>query len=313
MTLQLGLLTDSVHAFTYEAALDLAVEIGAGAVEIAAGGMSSAPHLDLDALLGQADARRRWLVELEARGLRLAALNCSAWLLHPVRGDDSRRVVERTLQLAGLLGIDKVVTMSGLPGDGPAASTPNWVWSTWPVDAVDLRERQWDAAIELWEGLIVHARTAGVTRIALELHPWQLVYNVPTLRRLRAAIGPEIGANLDPSHLFWQQMDPAAVATELGSAIHHVHLKDTAIDPANVGLNGVLDHSSMAADRAWNFRALGVGHDASVWSGIIGALRLAGYDDVLSIENEDPFLDAETGVRVAAAFVREQLADAIDG
>jgi sugar phosphate isomerase/epimerase len=311
MVMSLGLLTDSVPDLSFEAALDLAVEIGATGVEVAAGGMSSAPHLDLDRLLRDRTARRRWALELETRGLRLAALNCSAWLLHPVRGDASCAVVERTMELAGLLDVSRIVTMSGLPGDGPGATTTNWSWATWPVDAVALRERQWDAAIDLWRGLIRHAKEAGVTRIALELHPWQLVFNVPTLRRLRAAIGPEIGANLDPSHLFWQQMDPAAVATELGDAIHHVHLKDTSIDPARVALNGVLDHTADPAERAWAFRAVGAGHDPATWSGILRAVRGTGYDDILSIENEDPFLDPVEGVRTAAAFVEGLLADAV--
>ena len=305
--MDIGLYTDSVPDLSYGAALDLAVDIGATAVEIATGGMSVAPHLDLDLLLRDRAARERWVIELQHRGLRLAALNCSAWLLHPVRGDRSRSVVERTMQLAGLLGIRKIVTMSGLPGDGDGATTTNWSWSTWPTDAVELRERQWDAALELWDGLVDVARHEGVTRIALELHPWQLVFNVPTLQRLRAAIGPEIGANLDPSHLFWQQMDPAAVITDLGGAVHHVHLKDTVLNPARVALNGVLDHTSDPSQRAWTFRAVGLGHDAATWSGILDELRRVAYDDVLSIENEDPFLMPVEGVRTAASFVRECL------
>jgi sugar phosphate isomerase/epimerase len=304
MTMELGLYTDSVGAIGYETALDLAVEIGASALEIAAGGISAAPHLDLNLLLSDRTARQRWRAEQEARGLRLAALNCSAWLLHPVRGAANRAIVERTLSLAGLLGVSKVVTMSGLPGDGPGSTTTNWSWSTWPADAVSLRERQWDEAIGVWEGLVGRARLEGVTQIALELHPWELVYNVPTLRRLQAAVGQEVGANLDPSHLFWQLMDPVAVIDALGTSVQHVHLKDTAIDPANVALNGVLDHTDEPAERAWSFRAMGRGHDAGVWSGIFDALRRAGYDDALAIENEDPFAGPEESVRFAARFAR---------
>lgn len=305
--MDIGLYTDSVPGLSYEAALDLAVGIGASAVEIAAGGMSAAPHLSLEALLHDRGARDRWVAAMGDRGLRLAALNCSAWLLHPVRGHASRTVVEQTMQLAGLLGVRKIVTMSGLPGDGPGSTTPNWVWSTWPIDAVALRERQWDEAVGLWEGLVNTARLEGVTQIALELHPWQLVFNVPTLRRLRAAVGSEIGANLDPSHLFWQQMDPAAVIRELKGSVYHVHIKDTAIDPANAALKGVLDHTSEPSDRAWTFRAAGLGHDRTTWLGILDALRTVGYDDVLSIENEDPFLGPVEGVESAAAYLREAL------
>jgi sugar phosphate isomerase/epimerase len=308
VTMELGLYTDSVPDLSFARALDLAVEVGATAVEVAAGGMSAAPHLDLAVLLRDRGARDRWGGEIEHRGLRLAALNCSAWLLHPVRGDASRQIVEQTMQLAALLGVSKIVTMSGLPGDGPGASTTNWSWSTWPADAVDLRERQWDAALDLWHGLIECARREGIRRVALELHPWQLVYNVATLRRLRSAIGPEVGANVDPSHLFWQQMDPATVIADLADAVHHVHLKDTSVNPRQVALNGVLDHSADPAQRAWTFRAVGLGHDAATWTGILGALVDAAYDDVLSIENEDPFLAPGDGVRAATCIraIREE-------
>jgi sugar phosphate isomerase/epimerase len=302
VSLELGLFTDSVHELAYEDALDIAVAIGASCIEIAAGGMSHAPHLDRRLLLRDASARARWSTAQADRGLRLAALNCSAWLLHPTRGHESRGIVEEAMQLAGLLGVDKIVSMSGLPGDGPSATTYTWSWSTWPEDAVDLRERQWDHALELWRGLIERARTEGIRRIALELHPWQLVYNVPTLRRLRDAIGPEIGANVDPSHLFWQQMDAVRVIDELGEAVMHVHLKDTRLQPEQLALNGVLDHTANPRERAWTFTALGRGHGPDVWRSIFDALERVGYDDILSIENEDPELPSIEGVRSAAEF-----------
>lgn len=305
--MELGICTDSLRDLAFEPALDAAVSFGVTAVEVAAGGMSSAPHLDLDRMLADVDARRRWTAELDRRGLRLAALNCSAWLLHPVRGEASRTVVERAMQLAGVLGVRKIVTMSGLPGDGPAGSMPNWLWSTWPTDAVELRERQWEMAIELWHGLVSRARLEGVEQIALELHPFQLVYNVPTLRRLRATTGPEIGANLDPSHLFWQGMDPVAVVSDLGEAIYHVHMKDTEIRPQQVALNGVLDHSADPEDRAWNFRAVGLGHGVETWRALIDALDRVGYDDVLSVENDDPFLPAADAIRSATEFIKPLL------
>jgi sugar phosphate isomerase/epimerase len=305
----LSLYTDSVPGLGYSQALDLAVEVGAHALEVSAGGMSSAPHLDLDLLLADRAARAAWTTEQRTRGLRLAAINCSAWLLHPVRGEASRSTVERAMQLAGVLGVDTIVTMSGLPGDGPGATTTTWSWSTWPADAVALRERQWEQAISLWEGLVSRSRREGVRRIALELHPWQLVFNVPTLGRLRDVVGPEVGANVDPSHLYWQGMDPAAVVAALGDAVHHVHLKDTATQVPQLALNGVLDHTLEPRHRAWVFRAMGEGHDAATWRGFLDALRRARYRGVLSIENEDPYVDAADGVRIAARYARARLAE----
>jgi sugar phosphate isomerase/epimerase len=174
---------------------------------------------------------------------------------------------------------------------------------------VALLERQWDEAISLWEDLGRRAVSHGVAKLAFELHPLHLVYNVPTLRRMRDAVGPVIGANMDPSHLFWQRMDPLAVIADLGEAVYHVHLKDTEIIADQVALAGVLDTRPFddPEKRGWIFRAVGSVRDAAWWSSFIAALRAVGYDDVLSIENEDVTLPAEQAVRNTAAFMRPLL------
>ena len=307
--MELGLYTDSLAHLERDAVLDVAARIGATGIEIATGGQSSAPHLDRAELLGSVDARSRLLDALGQRGLRLAALNCSAWLLHPRFAAAQRTIVEETFRLAELLGVDTVVTMSGNPGDGSGATTVNWVTYPWPQELLDLRRRQWDAVVELWRELTPLAAGHGV-RVALELHPLQLVFNVPTLLELRAAAGPTVGANLDPSHLFWQAMDPLAVIRALGTAIHHVHLKDTAIVPEEVALAGVLDVRSQEdpAHRAWNFRTVGRGHDRAFWAAFVETLRGVGYDRTLSIEHEDRSLDPLAGVEESAAVAREVLA-----
>ena len=166
-------------------------------------------------------------------------------------------------------------------------------------------------AIDLWKDLGAEAVAAGVERIALELHPLHLVYNVPTLQRLRDAVGPVIGANLDPSHLFWQQMDPLAVIRALGPAIHHVHLKDTEIVPDQVAIAGVLDQRPFddPSARAWVFRTAGSVHGHGFWSAFVAALRDVGYDDVVAIENEDAGLTPEAAVERAARFMRSVLGD----
>jgi sugar phosphate isomerase/epimerase len=303
--------TDSVGHLSLDAALDLAARVGVRGMEIAGGGQSSAPHLSLGEMVASADARARFTDRLGSRGLRIAALNCSAWLLHPRRGAEQRAIVEDTIRLAGLLGVGTVVTMSGCPGDGPGGSLINWPTYPWPAELVDLRVRQWDEVVGLWRELGPYADDHGVDRIALELHPLQLVYNVPTLLELRDAIGPIIGANLDPSHLFWQRMDPLAAAAALGSAIHHVHLKDTAFVEDQVAIAGVLDHRSFErpADRAWNFRTLGRGHDAAFWGSFLRAIRATGYDGVLSIEHEDRSIDPVEGVEEAARFILPIIAE----
>ena len=308
--MELGLYTDSVDKLSRTEALDLAARIGATGIELAMGGQSWAPHADINALLNVPQARDQLAGELSERGLRLAALNCSAWPMHPVHGPAHVELIKNTIRLAAMLGVDKIVTMSGCPGDGAGATTINWIWYPWPPDAVGLLERQWDEAIPLWSELSAFAEDHGVRRVALELHPLHLVYNVPTLLRLRAATSPVIGANVDPSHMFWQQMDPLRVVRALGPAVHHVHLKDTELVDDEVALAGVLDQRPFDASgsRAWRFRTVGRAHPPAFWADLVGALHDVGYTDVLSIENEDWLQDRVEGVAEAAALMTGLLA-----
>lgn len=308
--MKLGLHTDSLGGRPFGEMLDIAAEAGVEGLELAAGGQSPAPHLRLDELLAEEPARAGLLEEIRARGLEICALNCSAWPLHPVFGADSQELIERTFQLAELLEIETVVTMSGTPGDAPGDSTFTWPWYPWPPDQVALLERQWEQTLELWASLVDRAQAHGVRRLAFELHPLHLVYNVPTLERLREALGPVIGANVDPSHLLWQRMDSAAVVRELGPAVHHVHLKDTRYDQGQLGLAGVLDSRPFADPdrRAWTFCTLGRGHGIDFWAGFVAALREVGYDGALAIEHEDPLAGDAEGVLEGARFVRPLLA-----
>jgi sugar phosphate isomerase/epimerase len=308
--MDVGLYTDSLSDLPFEHALDVAADAGVQSIEIATGGQSTAPHLAIDELLADAAARARFARAFEERGLRIAALNCSAWPLHPVVGPAHEALIERTLRLAAELGVEKVVSMSGCPGDGRDATTLNWPWYPWPEDAVALGRRNWAGAVEFWARTARTAETLGVSRIAFELHPLHVVYNVPTLLAFRAEVGEAIGANLDPSHLFWQSMDPIAAIHALGSAVFHVHLKDTEIRPDQVALAGVLDARPFdrPEERAWTFRTVGRVHSAAYWTAFVEALAGAGYDDSLSIEQEDPYATQEDGVREAAAFTASILA-----
>ncbi len=316
--MELSLYTDSVGSLSLDETLDLAAELGCGAVEIAAGGQSSAPHMQVCDLLDDAAALRTYREKISSRGLRLAAVNCSAWPMHPVHGDRHTRTIKAAIRLAGQLGVDKIVTMSGCPADHPQSPIVNWISFPWPAQNPDdssardiqgVLARQWDQATAYWREMADYAISQGVKRIALELHPVHLVYNTPTLHRMREAVGPVIGANVDPSHMFWQQMDPLAVVRDLGPAVHHVHLKDTQLHAENVALAGVLDLTpfEVPEKRAWGFRTVGQGHGVDFWGPFLEALREVGYDDVLSIENEDPTLPAVDGVRQAAEFIASLL------
>ncbi len=290
---------------SFEARLDLAAEIGATQIEITQFGQLSGANY----LLENAVARQSFLDALKQRGLEIAALNCSGMHLHPVHGEASQQLIRKTILLAEQLGVNRIVTMSGASGDGADATTINWIFFPWPQESVALLNRQWDEAVALWRELAIFASDHGVERIALELHPLHLVYNVPTLLRMREAVGPILGANVDPSHLFWQQMNPVAVVRALGEAVHHVHLKDTELIPEQVAIAGVLDDRAFSdpQQRAWIQRTIGRGHNAESWSAFINALLEIGYQGAVSIENEDPFQAYEEGVREAAAFLRPLL------
>ncbi len=308
--MRIGLVTDSLGHLDRESMLDACRAMGIEALEIGCGAWSQAPHLNLDAMLASNTERRGLLAAIERRGLELVALNCSGNPLHPgPSGAAHRGVAERTIRLAPLLGVRRVVMMSGRPG-GPGDANANLITTAWPPETAEVLAWQWRERITpFWRDITALAAANGVT-LALELHGQQAVYNVPTLLRLREEVGPRVGANLDPSHLMWMGADPATVAGTLGQTIHHVHAKDTRIDRANAALTSVLDTTPMAAQghRAWSYVTLGDGHPLPWWRTFLAALRRAGYDDVVSIEHEDVSCTPEEGVARSVELLQQAMA-----
>jgi sugar phosphate isomerase/epimerase len=308
--MRIGLVTDGLPDLALPDLLQTAAELGIATLEFGCGNWSSAPHLQLDMLLASATARDTFMGQIAEHGLSISALNCSGNPLHPgAHGQAHREVTSKTIRLAGLLGVVRVVMMSGCPG-GPGDANANWVTTAWPPEAARVLDWQWSAqVIPYWQGLVREAETAGVARLCLELHGQQNVFNVATLFRLREAVGPMVGANLDPSHLFWMQADPLVAVGALGDAIHHVHAKDTRINAPVAAVNSQIDVTPMARldARAWSYVTLGDGHDVGWWKRFCAALRSAGYDDVLSIEHEDVALPPLDGVRRSVALLREAI------
>jgi sugar phosphate isomerase/epimerase len=215
-------------------------------------------------------------------------------------------VFRQTVCLAERLEVPVVVTFSGCPGDDEGAAHPNWITTPWPPEFQDVLEWQWEQkAIPYWVDAGRFASQHGV-KVALEPHPGFLVYNVETALRLRAATNPAVGVNFDPSHLYWQGVDMPSAIAALGPAIFHVHAKDMTFDRRNVDVNGVIDAKSYRRmnERSWLFRSVGWGHDALEWKRIISALRLAGYDHVVSIEHEDALASVDEGLRAAVDLLR---------
>jgi sugar phosphate isomerase/epimerase len=297
---------------SFEGALDWIAEVGATAVEIGSGGYV-AEH-------GRAYCRPRELLEddgklegfrdtVAERGLEISALSCHGNPLHPQQeiAERHRRDLTDSILLAERLGVDSVVTFSGCPGDSDNARYPNWVTCPWPTDFSELLQWQWrEKVIPYWQEVAAFAQEHGGVRIALEMHPGFVVYNPETMLRLRKEAGPLIGANFDPSHLFWQGMDPVAAVRVLRDSIFHVHAKDTSIDQINTSVNGVLDTKpySDEINRSWIFRTVGYGHDLKFWKDLVSALRLVGYDGVLSMEHEDSLMSLREGLQKGVEALR---------
>ena len=277
------------------------------AIELGTGGWPGSSHVDLDRLLGDARAAAQFKAQITDAGLTISALSCHNNPLHP-NPDEARAAndtIRRSIELAERLGVPVVVTFSGCPGDQEGAAYPNWVTCPWPPEFSDILEWQWtQKAIPYWRQATKFASDHGV-KLALEPHPGFLVYNVETALRLRAEAGPNLGVNFDPSHFFWQGVDVPTAIRALGDAIFHVHAKDVTIDRQNVAVNGVIDAKSYRrmAERSWLFRSVGWGHDALEWKRIVSALRLAGYDYVMSIEHEDALASVDEGLRAAVTLL----------
>ncbi|PIW31923.1 MAG: xylose isomerase, partial [bacterium (Candidatus Ratteibacteria) CG15_BIG_FIL_POST_REV_8_21_14_020_41_12] len=244
------------------------------------------------------------------RGLEISALSCHGNPLHPDKriATTHQEVQHQTILLAEKLGVPRIITFSGCPGDCENSKYPNWVTCPWPDDYSKVLSWQWkEKVIPYWRKEAEFARNHGVRQIALEMHPGFVVYNTETLLKLREAAGEEIGANFDPSHLFWQGIDPIAAVRKLGKSIFHVHAKDTKIDSINTCLNGVLDTKpySDEINRSWIFRTVGYGHTYPFWKDFVSTLRIIGYDGVLSIEHEDSLMSANEGFQKALKFLKE--------
>jgi sugar phosphate isomerase/epimerase len=310
---KLGVLTVLYQDQPVEAVLDRAAELGLEAVELGTGNFPGAAHCDPDALLADPERAAELRRAVESRGLIISALSQHGNPLHPQEevARAAHEVWRKTLRVAEALEVEVVNGFPGLPGDHPGARYPNWVTCPWPPDFLEVLEWQWnERVIPYWTEEAEQAKAHGV-KIAFEMHPGMSVHNPETLLRLRHAVGDVIGANFDPSHLFWQGIDPIEAVRALGAegALFHAHAKDCFVDPRNVRLNGVLDtkHYGDVLNRAWSFRTIGYGHGASFWKEFVSALRLVGYDHVLSIEHEDSLMSTDEGLGKAVALLREAI------
>lgn len=307
--MRIGLLTVPFHGLPFEEALDHAVAVGVTAVEIGAGGYPGSNHCPVDELLDSRSKREEYMRAITSRGLILSALSVHSNPIHPDKdiATEADTVFRKGVRLAQLLEVPVVNTFSGLPAGAPNDTMPNWVTCPWPPHFLEMLDYQWnEVAIPYWKKAGKFAEEHGI-KVAFEMHPGMLIYNVETLLKIRDAAGPVIGANFDPSHLFWNGVDAVAAIRRLGDAIFHVHGKDCYVDKLNIAVNGCNDNKpyDQIINRAWTFRSIGYGHDAKVWKDIISTLRLVGYDYVISIEHEDALMSIDEGLAKALALLKE--------
>ncbi len=308
--MKLGVLTNLFGDRPLAEACDYFKTLGVEALEIGCGGYPGRDHCDPDVLLNDAAALEEFKNTIASRGLEISCLSVHGNPVHPDKAVAAgyHSDFEKAVLLCEKLGLDTLVTFSGCPGDHEGAKYPNWVTCPWPEDFLAILEWQWnEVLIPYWKKAVAFAEAHGVKRIALEMHPGFCVYNPETLLKLRAAVGPAIGANFDPSHLIWQGMDPVMAIRELRGAIYHFHAKDTIINAEKTSKNGVLDtkHYSDEDNRSWIFRSVGYGSETKKWKDIMSELVLAGYTDAVCIEHEDSLMAPEEGLEKAVELLKE--------
>ena len=311
--MKLGVFTPLFNDKSLEEMIDYVANAGLQAVEIGTGCYPGNAHCPIDELLASEEARVAYLKKFSDRGLIISAFSCHG---NPIGPDvafakESDETLRKTIELAKLCGVPVVNCFSGVAGDHEGAKYPNWPTVAWPTEFADIFTWQWEQKlIPYWQEVGKIAQDAGV-KIGLELHGGFLVHTPYTMLKLRSATCDAIGANLDPSHLWWQGIDPVAAIKILGAAgaIHHFHAKDTYLDQDNINMYGLTDMQPYGEmkTRAWNFRSVGCGHSMQEWSDMMSALRLYGYDHVVSIEHEDGMMSIEEGFMRAVTNLKTVL------
>ncbi len=308
----IGVFNPVYEKLSIDEMLDTITALGIEALEMQTSGYPHNPHCALDDLIADPSKAKAWKKRFDDRGIRIATLSCHGNPVHPdpkhaAKDDDTFR---KTVRLAEMLDIKVIVGFAGCPGGSPTDKVPNWITYRWPEDHGQALDWQWkEKVIPYWKEAAKFAREHGIKRLAFEMHPNFVVYNPRTLMKLREAVGEEIGANCDLSHLFWQGCDPVEVIHFLGkqNALFHAHMKDTVLFPDNVSRYGVLNFASEVKDlpeASATFRAVGYGHSASLWKSVLQAYMDVGYEGILSIENEDPILPGPLGVERAVYVLK---------
>lgn len=325
--MKLGVMSALFTGMKLEEALTYCAEVGLDAIELPVGCYPGAPFFDPKKMLASQKQQKELKAKLKAFGLELSGLAVHGNAVHPNRqhAKKDHEAFQTAVKLAPKLGTNIVITFSGCPGGSKTDKTPNWVTCAWPPDYEAIQRYQWDdVLVPYWAQQAKFAKEHGVL-VAWEAHPGFSVYNPDTLIRLseRATKAAGIrgksplGANLDPSHFFWQGIDPVLAARALGEAglLYYCHAKDTELDRYEGPINGYNDARTYGdlKHRAWTFRTCGYGHGDEFWKPFVSMLKRYGYDGVLSIEHEDPLMSIEEGFEKAVAYLGQVIIEETPG
>ena len=319
--MKFGAYTACLHDRTLPDALKVLADLGLESAEINSGGFLDYPHIPMDAILHSSGAAEDYLGLYEGTGITLTGLNCNGNPLHAdpeVRAKHSEDL-RRSIKVAGKIGVKRVVTMSGLPGGQATSTVPSWAVNPWDSIWLDIQDYQWGLAVPFWKEINALAVDNDV-KVAIEMHPQNVVFNPATLLRLvEQTNSTNVGAEMDPSHLFWQGMDPVSVVDYLGDLVFHAAAKDIRVNEA-CKINGVLDdrfrrtpadqeplslggHYTLniwPSEPSWQFVAVGRGHEVEYWTRFLQALERVDADMAVNIEHEDFELEQIEGLRFAA-------------
>ncbi|ADQ66760.1 sugar phosphate isomerase/epimerase [Halogeometricum borinquense DSM 11551] len=314
----IGVLTVPLGGESLADALSYLDDIGVQGVEIGVGGFPGDDHLDRRAYLGDESKQAQLHDLLDEHDMQVSALATHNNPLHPDEetAEEADTELREAIELAAQLDVNTVTCFSGLPAGGPNDEVPNWITAPWPTEHADAHEYQWDVAIEYWSALAEFADDHGVD-MAIEMHPNMLVYEPTGMLKLREATNDRIGANFDPSHLYWQGIEVTDAIRFLGTedAIHHFHAKDTKVYEPKSRIKGVLDTTDYADEpnRSWLFRSIGYGHGESHWKDVVSTLRMVGYEGALSIEHEDSLTSSREGLEKAVDVLGRAVFDTKPG
>jgi len=297
---------------SWEEACRSASQAGLKAIEPGVGGFVGKAHGEPAQMLKDTAKLDSFKQTAEKNGLEISALACHGNPLHPDKSVAGQHTADlkAAIEVCQRIGVGAITCFAGCPGAGEDAKYPNWITCPWPPYFDQAIKWQWEKkVVPFWSQMAGIAKKAGV-KFAFEMHPGDVVYNPEALMKLREEVGAEeIACNFDPSHLFWQGIDPIVAINLIGDTIVHVHAKDSKVNQSVVSYRGVNDwkHYGQIAKRAWTFRTVGYGHGFDFWNDFVSALRLAGYDGVISIEHEDPLMSANEGLSKAIDFLEKVL------